>query len=100
MTEPVAGFVISNVCPSAASTLSPPMNIRAVVGAAVLGLGARSSVVIRGFLMEVRDAVGRDRSVTAIIRRTAAGPAERRPDQRPYASLRSPVTMPISSGPE
>ena len=47
MTLPVAGLTTSNVWPSAASTDSPPMIIRAVVGASVAAAsGARWSVVI------------------------------------------------------
>jgi hypothetical protein len=42
---PVAGLVISNVWPSAASTASPPTIMRAVVGASA-PVGARDSVVI------------------------------------------------------
>ena len=46
MTLPVAGFMTSNVWPSAASTLSPPMTIRAVVGAPEPVAGACCSVVM------------------------------------------------------
>ena len=40
MTRPLAGLTTSKVWPSAASTVSPPMTMRAVVG------GERSSVVM------------------------------------------------------
>jgi hypothetical protein len=46
MTLPVAGFVTSNVWPSAASTLSPPITMRTVVGAPASVAGACCSVVI------------------------------------------------------
>ena len=40
MTLPVAGLMTSNVCPSAASTLSPPMTIRTGVAAPDPAAGA------------------------------------------------------------
>ena len=45
MTLPVAGLMTSNVCPSAASTLSPPMTIRTGVAAPDPAAGACCSVM-------------------------------------------------------
>src|SRR5436309_135881 len=48
---PIAGLTTSNVWPSAASTDSPPITIRATVGpAAAASMGARCSVVMGRFL--------------------------------------------------
>src|SRR2546426_5286984 len=51
---PVAGLTTSKVWPSAASTDSPPMTIRVVVGVSVAAAsGARCSVVIGSYLVGV-----------------------------------------------
>ena len=101
MTLPVAGLTTSKVAPSAASTCSPPMTIRTVVGSAVSGPDARSWVVMRKsscVLVHRGSAAG---SLAGIIRR--AGREELSFEgvpQRPYASRRRPATIATNSGPD
>ena len=75
-TAPVAGLTTSNVWPSAASTASPPMTIRAVVGPALAAAsGVCCSVVIGRGSSSGRWCGGRPRLVDRWYAERRHGPA-------------------------